>query len=76
MIDELNDLSQYSGNSFLGEMSLYLGSENLVSSEFLQALENREVLTLNGSRYILVEFPRFLSYHIVESALEKISTQT
>lgn len=73
MIEELNDLSQYSGHSFLREMSLYLGSENLVSSEFLQALENREVLTLNGSRYILVEFPRFLSYHIVESALEKIS---
>lgn len=72
MMEELSDLSHYAKNLFLKEMDVYLGSENLVSPEFLESLEKREVLTVNGSRYLLVEFPRFLSYHVVESALEQV----
>jgi len=72
MTEELSDLSHYAKHSFLKEMAVYLGSENLVSPKFLDALENRQILTVNGSRYLLVEFPRFVSYHVVESALEQI----
>lgn len=72
LVQQVDNLSQEDDDSSLREMTLYLGAENLVSAEFLSALENREVLTINGSRYVLVEFPRFLSYQIVESALEQI----
>ena len=41
---------------FLEEMKCYLGSENYVSPEFLEALAQGCVLSLNGSRYLLVEF--------------------
>jgi protein-tyrosine phosphatase len=53
-------------------MALYLGSENLVSPEFLDFLDRREVLTLNGSRYLLIEFPPYLSSDVAESAVEKV----
>jgi protein-tyrosine phosphatase len=72
LIRHLRELSNEPEHSFLGEMAIYLGSENLVSPEFLEALANREVLTLNGSRYLLVEFPAFVAYSVVESAIEQI----
>lgn len=69
---DLRQLAEEPENSFLAEMSIYLGSENLVSPEFLKALSNREVLAVNGSRYLMVEFPHFLAYSFVESAIEQI----
>ena len=72
MTEELSDLSQYARNSFLKEMDVYLGSENLISPEFFEALKNRRILTLNGSRYLLVEFPTFMPYPLVESAAGQI----
>jgi len=72
LMKHLHQLSDDPEHSFLGEMAIYLGSENLFSPEFLEAVANREVVALNGSRYLLVEFPPFLSYHFVESAIEQI----
>ncbi len=72
LMNDLRQLSQEAETSFLTEMAIYLGSENLVSPEFLEALANREVLPVNGSRYLMVEFPPFLAYSLVESAIEKI----
>ncbi len=58
---------------FLQELSLHLGSENYLSPEFLEALERRRVLTLHGSRYLLLEFPSYLSFEMLISALERIA---
>ena len=70
--DELSDLSQYAKHSFLKEMDVYLGSENLITPEFFEALKERKILTLSGSRYLLVEFPTFMPYPLVEKAAEQI----
>lgn len=72
LIKHVRTLSNEPEHSFLGEMAIYLGSECLVSPEFLDALANREVVAVNGSRYVLVEFPPFLAYPLVESAIEQI----
>lgn len=72
MMEELRELSQYSKNSFLKEVDVYLGSENLISAEFFEALKERKILTLNGSRYLLVEFPTVMPYPLVESAADQI----
>lgn len=72
VMKHLRELSTEPEYSFLEEMAIYLGSENLVSPEFLDALVNREVVAMNGSRYLLVEFPPFLAYPLVESAIDQI----
>ncbi len=59
--------------SFLQELSLHLGSENYLSPEFLEALEQRRVLTLHGSRYLLLEFPSYLSFEMLASAVDRIA---
>ncbi len=73
-IEELRRRSRIPGNHFLQDLKLHLGSENYLSSEFLQALEKRLVLTLGGSRYVLVEFRSYLSFEMLVSAAERIAT--
>jgi len=72
MTEELTDLASYSDHSFLHEIEVHLGAENLVTAEFLQALEERKVLTLSGSRYLLVEFPLFMPFPLIVSAVDQI----
>ena len=72
MVKRLQRLAASNENEFLRELALYLGSENLVSPEFLEFLARREVLTLNGSRYLLIEFPPYLSADVAASAVEKV----
>lgn len=72
MAKRLQRLSVGNENGFLRELALYLGSENFVSPEFLEFLGRREVLTINGSRYLLIEFPPYLSSDAAESAVEKV----
>ncbi len=72
MVRRLERMETGDGNGFLKEMALYLGSENFVSPEFLEALKKRDVLTLNGSRYLLVEFPPFLAYEAATAALDRV----
>lgn len=57
---------------FLSEMGLALGAENYLSTEFLLALEEGEVLTLGGGKAVLVEFNPFLSFDIMKNALQRI----
>lgn len=59
--------------SFLRELSFYLGSENYLSPEFLEALETRSVLPLHGSRYLLLEFPAYLSFQMLAAAVDRIA---
>ena len=57
---------------FLQDMHLYPGAENFASPEFLTALEQGCVLTLNGSRYLLVEFPPVLPFSQIQIVIEKV----
>lgn len=72
MAKRLNRLGQSVENQFLREMALYLGSENMVSPDFLDFLRRREVLTINGSRYLLIEFPLSMSAPEAESAVDEV----
>ena len=57
---------------FLQDMHIYSGAENFASQEFLAALEQGCVLTLNGSRYLLVEFSPVLPFRHFLSVIEKV----
>ena len=57
---------------FLEEMKCYLGSENYVSPEFLEALEQGCVLSLNGSRYLLVEFYPLFPFRQIEQVVQRV----
>ena len=72
MTDEMSDLARQAQHSFLREMDVRLGAENLVTPDFQEALKKRKILTLNGSRYLLVEFPSFMPFPLVESSVEQI----
>ena len=72
MVRRLERLGNGDQKGFIREMALYLGSENFVSPEFLEALKGRNVLTLNGSRYLLVEFPPFLPFETASAAVDRI----
>lgn len=68
-------LKRYSGQpacSFLAEMQIVLGSENYASLEFVQGLDNRAVLPVNGGVYLLVEFSPFTPFSSMASILERI----
>lgn len=41
------------------DLEVLLGNEVLVSLEMLEKLDRGEISTLNGSRYVLIEFPMF-----------------
>ncbi len=69
---ELRELSLREEHAFLREIEIFPGSENYVSPEFFTAFEQADVLTLNDSRYVLVEFSPFLAAPVVESALQRI----
>jgi protein-tyrosine phosphatase len=72
MVKRLTRLSAADEFRFLREVQIYLGSENFVSPEFLAAVQRREVLTLNGSRYLLVEFPPFLPFEAAHSSVDEV----
>jgi len=72
MIRRLNRLGRNGENDFLQEMALYLGAENCVSPEFLNALGQRAIFTINGGRYILLEFPPYLAFETAEMAVARV----
>ena len=57
---------------FLKEFEVYLGAENYVCPEFLEALEQGRVLTLNGSRYLLIEVSPTLPFTQIQNAIQKV----
>ncbi len=73
-IEELRRRSYLPEFLFLQELRFHLGSENYLSPEFLEALAQRQVLSLNDSRYLLVEFNSYLSFEMLASGLERIAT--
>ena len=72
MIRRLNRLGRNGENKFLQEMELYLGAENCISPEFLNALSRRAIFTINGGRYILLEFPPDLEFEAAKMAIARV----
>ena len=58
--------------AFLGQMQIFCGAENYASSEFLEALEQGCVLTLNASRYLLVEVSPALPFSQLENVMDRV----
>ena len=45
------------------DVTLYLGNEVFYTDKFVELLKNKEIYPLNGSRYVLFEFPMHNNYH-------------
>jgi protein-tyrosine phosphatase len=58
--------------AFLRDLRIDLGAENFVSPAFFTALDRGEVLTLNGGRYLLVEFPLMISGTLIVEVARRI----
>ena len=51
---------------------LYLGNEILYSEGVVEALTRGEALTMNGTRYVLVEFPEYESFDYIRIAVQRL----
>jgi protein-tyrosine phosphatase len=71
-VTELQQRSNLPESDFLGDMTFYPGAENFISREFLDALEAGRILTLNNSRYILLEAPPYLSVIQMRYAIDRV----
>lgn len=71
LVSFLKEASQSPHGSFLARLQVCLGSENYPCPEFLAALERQCVLTLNGSRYVLVELPPLLPLGHFQAIIER-----
>ena len=57
---------------FLSEIQVCPGAENYASPAFLKALDEGCVLTLNGSRYLLVETAFLLPFSQIEILIQRV----
>ena len=71
-LQELRRQDEKDEYAFLSEITLYPGAENYVSPEFFDALEKGNLISLNASRYVLIEFPPSLPFEVAFSAVERI----
>ena len=71
LIDNMNAQNQEHGV----ELPLLLGMENHLSQDLPDEIEAGRALTMNGSRYILVEMPFFGRPDWVEDTLSRIQSQ-
>lgn len=51
---------------------LYLGSELFYSESIIEALKKGYALTINGTKYVLIEFPIYAEYGYIERAVKKL----
>lgn len=54
------------------QIELYTGNEIYYSESVIDALQNEEACTINGTRYVLVEFPIYADYMYIERALHNL----
>lgn len=54
------------------ELKLYLGAELFYDSGLLEKLKNGRAPTLNGTRYVLVEFPVYAEYSYINHAVREL----
>lgn len=56
----------------LPELTLYLGSEVYYSQDTVYGLEKKEIPTLGGTSYVLVEFQPFCEYRYIKSGIHNL----
>lgn len=54
------------------KMQIYLGSELFYSENLVEALEQGQALTINGTRYVLVEFPIYAERSHIRKAVQTL----
>ncbi len=54
------------------EKELYLGNELFYSAEIADALSQGRALTINATRYVLVEFPPYAEFSYIQKAVQKL----
>lgn len=54
------------------KMRLYLGEELYYDSRMVQRLREGRALTLNGTQYVLVEFPVYVDYPYIRQAVQSL----
>lgn len=54
------------------DMKLYLGNEVLLCSDMIEKLDAGKILTMAGSRYVLIEFYPMEDYSTIERALSQL----
>ena len=54
------------------EKEMYLGNELFYSEGIIEALQDGSALTMNGTRYVLVEFPIYAEFSYVQKAIQKL----
>ena len=57
------------------DVTLYLGNEVFYTDKFVELLKSKEIYPLNGSRYVLFEFPMHNSYHGSGSVISYLISQ-
>ena len=72
MTAQLQVLSRQPENAFLKDLDVFPGAENYFSTEFVEAAREKRILTLNGSRYLLIEFSAFMTVTNLQMAARHI----
>lgn len=54
------------------DKEMYLGNELFYSEGVIEALEAGQALTMNGTKYVLVEFPIYAEFSCVQKAIQKL----
>lgn len=55
------------------DLELFLGNEIYYKDEVIKLLEQKQIHTMNGTRYILVEFNVGMEYRKIEQAVKKLT---
>ena len=54
------------------DKEMYLGNELFYSEGVIEALQDGRALTMNGTRYVLVEFPMYAEFSNIQKAIQKL----
>ena len=71
LFEKLKETMEQSGIN----IKLYLGNENYMSMNFIELLENNEIMSINNSRYLLLEFPLNQIYKNSKECLYELVTK-
>jgi protein-tyrosine phosphatase len=67
----MNELQEYIDSSSL-DITLHMGSEIYYSYDTIQLLKENQLLTLAGSKYVLIEFPPTSEYPYIKNGLTEL----
>ena len=57
------------------DVKLYLGNEVYITPHFIELLENKEIRTINNSKYLLFEFPLRQMYNNTSDMITSLTTK-